>query len=98
MLYEEFIHSLDESQCPAGSGPYLEALWYDSNGDWHRAHQIVQEINDATAARIHAYLHRKEGDIWNSKYWHRHAGSTFPESMSLEEEWDMLARQLTQDS
>lgn len=97
MKYEEFIKSLNDSECPAGCGPYLEALWYDANDDWHKAHIIVQELGDTTAARIHAYLHRKEGDSWNSKYWHRHAGSRFPEGMSLQEEWEILARQLTRD-
>jgi hypothetical protein len=98
MRYEDFIGHLDDSECPADLGPYLEALWYDANGDWHKSHQIVQNINDSTAARIHAYLHRKEGDDWNSKYWHRQAGSDFPQDMSLEDEWDMLAHQLTQNN
>jgi hypothetical protein len=97
MHYDEFIQSLDRPQCPSGMGPYLEALWFDANGDWHKAHTIVQELHDATAARIHAYLHHKEGDIWNSKYWHRQAGTTFPEGMSVKDEWRMLARQLAQD-
>ena len=44
-------------------------------------------------ARIHAYLHRKEGDNWNSRYWHRQAGSVYPEDMSLDQEWDYLVRQ-----
>jgi len=97
MQYEEFIRTLNKANCPPGLGPYLEALWNDANDDWHKAHSIVQELDDSTAARIHAYLHRKEGDIWNSKYWHRQAGSSFPQGMSLQDEWEMLARQLTQD-
>jgi hypothetical protein len=97
MKYEEFIQTLNEAQCPAGFGPYLEALWYDANNDWHKAHIIVQQLHDSTAARIHAYLHRKEGDTWNSKYWHRQAGSSFPEGVSLQAEWEMLAHQLTED-
>jgi hypothetical protein len=97
MQYKEFIETLDEAQCPVELGPYLEALWYDANDDWHTAHQIVQQLDDSTAARIHAYLHRKEGDDWNSNYWHRQAGSSFPQSMSLEAEWDMLVQRLTQD-
>jgi hypothetical protein len=74
--------------------PCLRALWLDAKGDWNAAHEIVQEMNDTMAARIHAYLHREEGDEWNSKYWHRVAGSAFPEGMRLEEEWDHLVRQL----
>jgi len=96
MQYEGFIQTLNAAQCPAVLGPYLEALWYDANDDWHKAHIIVQALHDSTAARIHAYLHRKEGDIWNSKYWHRQAGTRFPEGMSLQEEWEMLVHQLTE--
>jgi hypothetical protein len=55
----------------------------------------VQQLDTVMAARIHAYLHRKEGDNWNSRYWYRQAGAMFPAGMSLEEEWDALARELT---
>ena len=95
MNYDDFINSLDGDSCPAGIDDRLQALWLDWNGDWDRAHQIVQSNHDASSARIHAYLHRKEGDIWNSKYWHGQAGSVFPDNMTLAEEWQMLARQLT---
>lgn len=98
MKYQEFINTLNAAKCPAGLGPYLEALWYDANDNWHEAHIIVQALDDAVAARIHAYLHRKEGDIWNSKYWHRHAGSCFPRGMGLQQEWEMLVQQLTGES
>jgi hypothetical protein len=73
---------------------YLCALWHEANGDWDKAHEIVQVLPDATAARIHAYLHRKEGDDWNSRYWHNRAGTKFPRGISLEEEWELLVRQL----
>ena len=46
------------------------------------------------AARVHAYLHRKEGDEQNSRYWHRQAGSVFPEDTGFENEWDGLVREL----
>lgn len=96
MTYDDFIDFLDFASCPPNLDSYLQTLWYDAKGDWDKAHRIVQAIDDSTAARIHAYLHRKEGDIWNSKYWHRQAGSTFPEHLSSEEEWDMLVKELTE--
>lgn len=40
------------------------------DGDWHRAHNIVQKYNDVNANWIHAVLHKIEGDAWNSKYWY----------------------------
>ena len=95
MRYKAFIDSLVHDACPDGLEPCLQALWYDARDKWDTAHEIVQARNDAMAARIHAYLHRKEGDDWNARYWHRRAGSEFPEGMSLEREWDSLVQQLT---
>ena len=90
MNHQEFIDSLTLDSCPEQLEPCLQALWYDAAGNWNTAHEIVQNIDDHTAARIHAYLHRKEGDDWNARYWHRRAGTVFPEDMSLEQEWQSL--------
>jgi hypothetical protein len=44
-------------------------------GDWDAAHQLVQRYeDDATAAWIHAVLHKIEGDLGNARYWYRRAG------------------------
>lgn len=43
-------------------------------GEWERAHQIVQEYDDPLANRIHAVLHKIEGDAWNSRYWYQRSG------------------------
>ena len=96
MRYQEFLDSLERGVCPGGLEPCLQALWYDARGEWEMAHEIVQRQDVNMAARIHAYLHRKEGDDWNARYWHRQAGSSFPEDMSLEAEWALLARELTE--
>jgi len=96
MTYDDFIDSLESPNCPPTLDSYQQALWYDAKGNWDKAHNIVQAMDDTVAARIHAYLHRVEGDDWNSQYWHRHAGTEFPSHLSLEEEWDMLVRQLTE--
>ncbi len=90
MNYQEFVDSLEHGECPGLLDPCLQALWYDARGDWNTAHEIVQNMGDARAARVHAYLHRKEGDDWNSRYWHRQAGTVYPAGMSLEEEWQFL--------
>ena len=95
MNYTEFIDSLKQDRCPERLDPCLQALWYDAKGDWNTAHEIVQAIDHARAARIHAYLHREEGDDWNARYWHRQAGTAFPTGVSLEDEWDGLVRELT---
>lgn len=93
------MQSLDESTCPGHINPYLQALWYDAKGNWVEAHKLIQQIDDVNAARIHAYLHRKEGDLHNARYWHRKAGSTLVETLSLEEEWlALLSEMLTADN
>lgn len=90
MNSQEFIASLKLDKCPQQLHPCLQALWYDARGDWNTAHEIVQRMDDAAAARIHAYLHRKEGDDWNARYWHRRAGTSFPDDLSLRQEWESL--------
>lgn len=67
----------------------LTALWYDGKGDWEKAHDQVDQLSGKTAARVHAYLHRKEGDLWNADYWYARAGEKRPH-LSLEEEWGEL--------
>ncbi len=65
---------------------HLKALWYDLNGDWDSAHSIVQRMNDIPAMWIHAYLHRKEPDIWNAKYWYRNADKPYPGDIPFDTE------------
>ena len=52
----------------------LLALWWDAKGDWEKAHEIAQDVVGADGAWVHAYLHRKEGDLGNAAYWYRRAG------------------------
>jgi len=49
----------------------LVLLWHDR---LEAAHQIVQEIPDADGSFVHAMMHRREPDYWNSKYWWRRVG------------------------
>jgi hypothetical protein len=71
--------------------PVLLALWYDGFDDWEKSHDQVDQLPGNDAARIHAYLHRKEGDQWNADYWYKRAGEKRP-NFTLEEEWDELVR------
>ena len=74
--------------------PLLHALWHDAHGDWARAHSIAQDIDTPEAARVHAYLHRKEGDTFNAAYWYRRASlltNGIPFTGSLSDEWTTLA-------
>jgi hypothetical protein len=65
---------------------HLQAIWYDLHGDWDTAHAIVQNMSDGYAMWIHAYLHRKEPDIWNAKYWYRACDRPYPGNLGFEEE------------
>jgi hypothetical protein len=100
MNFEEFQTSLGASSPPAHLSGYLQSLWYDSKGDWNRSHEIIQNIEDVpagrqdkTAAWIHAYLHRKEGDIGNADYWYRRAGKNRP-TIALQDEWKNIVSAL----
>ncbi len=68
---------------------YLEALNAEKNGDWDKAHELIQDLSTQEAAWIHAYLHRKEGDDWNARYWYSRAGKPFFKG-SLDKEWQEL--------
>ena len=89
MSVEGFIESLSANSPPSGLSPYLLSLWYDAKGDWSKAHEIIQDEENKNGSWIHAYLHRKEGDIWNADYWYRRAGKTRP-SHSLDDEWKQI--------
>ena len=55
------------------------------DGEWDKAHNIVQKYNDELSCLIHAYLHRVDGDIGNANYWYRRADTTAPNNTLVEE-------------
>lgn len=87
----QFRQSLAADNPPRGLGRPLSALWHEARGDWERAHRIVQSEKGKTAAAVHAYLHRKEGDRDNARYWYERAGRAVPR-VSHEKEWETLVR------
>jgi hypothetical protein len=93
MNFEEFKKSLSDLTPLSDSSTYLQSLWYDAKGNWNKAHEIIQNIEDKNAAWIHAYLHRKEGDIGNADYWYRRADKKRPIT-TLQEEWENIVRTL----
>jgi len=90
MNLSEFKSSLSSDIPPSGISEYLKALWYDAKGDWEKSHNIVQDIHTRTGSWIHAYLHRKEGDIGNADYWYNLAGRKRP-SVTPGQEWEEIA-------
>jgi hypothetical protein len=91
MDYDAFKTTLSADQPPAGIPELLRALWLDAKGNFDAAHAIAQDVETSDGARVHAYLHRKEGDLPNARYWYRTAGVA-AESGSLSDEWEALAR------
>lgn len=85
----QFKESLSQSMPPQDISAPLKSLWYDAKGDWHKAHAVVDQLPGVEAAHVHAYLHRKEGDIWNADYWYSRAKQQRPD-ITLDEEWEKL--------
>ena len=93
MTFEQFQQSVSQSSPPSDISKHLESLWYDAKGDWEKSHNIIQDLSDSNSSWIHAYLHRKEGDIWNADYWYNRAGKTRP-AITLDEEWEEIAKKM----
>ena len=91
--FERFRMSLRSAAPPAGLSRPLAGLWYDGRGDWETAHREVQKGSGADEAWVHAYLHRKEGDLANAGYWYRRCDHT-QFSGSLDEEWCQITTSL----
>lgn len=91
MIFNEFKASLKNEAPPVGIDKELKALWWDAKGNWDKAHRIVQVMTDTHSAWVHAYLHRKEGDLSKASFWYTNAGRKMPET-SLEVEWEQIAK------
>lgn len=90
-----FKQSLSQNQPETTLSVHLKSLWYDARGDWQKAHDLIDQLTDQKSARLHAYLHRKEGDTWNADYWYSKVGEKRPD-VSLDEEWAYLVKRLSQ--
>ncbi|MBX2823559.1 MAG: hypothetical protein KTR33_02440 [Gammaproteobacteria bacterium] len=91
MTLESFLACVEQQNMPDGLSLELQSLWADATGDWHRAHDLCQQEGTRSGDRIHAYLHRKEGDSGNASYWYYRSGEPMPTG-SLEEEWTELVQ------
>lgn len=91
MNYEEFIFSIEKNKPPTKLNKYLAILWYDRKGKWNIAHNLAQAIYNRDGSLLHAYLHRKEGDLANAAYWYSNADMEMP-NISLNKEWEKLVK------
>jgi hypothetical protein len=89
MTVDEFKRTLTAPTPPA-LPTLLLALWHDARGDWEKAHTLAQDVDGPSGAWVHAYLHRKEGDLGNAGYWYRRANQPIATD-SLDAEWTRIA-------
>ena len=97
MEFNEFRESLKSAAPPDGLPAALEALWWDAKGSWDKAHESAQRDEGPDGAWVHAYLHRKEGDLSNAKYWYRRADRAAAYG-DLEKEWAAIVAVLLRGS
>jgi hypothetical protein len=93
MEFAAYRASLSGDAPPQGLGLALQALWWEAKGDWDKAHECAQAKEDMAGCWVHAYLHRREGDLENAGYWYQRAGKP-PAMEALEAEWLAIARSL----
>jgi hypothetical protein len=93
MDVQGFTASLGSMAPPAGLSRALEALWYEANGEWDKAHRLAQREKTAAGAWVHAYLHRVEGDSDNAAYWYRRAERPVADG-PVREEWAAIVEAL----
>jgi hypothetical protein len=91
MTLEEFKATLAAG--PPEAPPLLLALWHDARGEWDKAHKLAQDVDDESGAWVHAYLHRKEGDLGNAGYWYRRANQPTATD-SFDAEWNRITAAL----
>jgi len=93
---DEFQASLSDAN-PPNLSPPLIALWHDARGEWDKAHNVAQDIDDENGSWVHAYLHRKEGDLGNAGYWYRQARRPTAAN-ALSDEWKEIVATLLREN
>jgi len=93
MTYDEYLASIKNAQPSSALSETLRSLWWDKKREWDTAHTIAQEIATPQGSAVHAYLHRKEGVLWNADYWYSRAGRMRPD-IPLEKEWQLLVEEM----
>lgn len=88
MTYDEFL-TIDAEH--PGLSDALAALALDRGGRWDAAHERCNTTQSADTNRVHAYLHRKEGDLKNAGYWYDRVRESMPAGAPADE-WTELVR------
>lgn len=86
----EFQAAIDQNLVPAEFTDLEKTLWFAKKNNWEEAHRIcVAYENEPKFDRIHAFLHRQEGDKFNAKWWYNKLKINIP-TVSLEEELEEI--------
>jgi hypothetical protein len=94
MTIKEYEAAITKGEGPPEDlSPLLRALWFERRGDWDSAHRTTQDVEGTEAAWVHAYLHRREGDLGNARYWYHRAGRR-ESTEAFEAEWRAIAEHL----
>ena len=93
LTLDDFHQSLTAPNPPANLTHAQAGLWWDAKGDWIRAHESAQQDESPDGSWVHAYLHRKEGDLFNAAYWYSRAAKPVCKD-SLDAEWTAIATAL----
>ncbi|HEY1327313.1 MAG TPA: hypothetical protein VGI14_10275 [Casimicrobiaceae bacterium] len=70
------------------------AIRHLKNGDWAKAHAVVQNDSSHMGCWAHGIVHMLEGDIGNARYWYRRAGRPFPRERDASAEIDALVAEM----
>lgn len=70
------------------------AIRHLKQGDWARAHTIVQGDETPLGCWAHGIVHMLEGDFGNARYWYRRARRSYPADKDAVAEVAALARAL----
>ena len=62
---------------------HRRALAHLRRKEWDKAHEIVMDLRDKLAFRIHGLVRRIEGDLENARYWYHKAGVPFSASRPI---------------
>jgi hypothetical protein len=77
----------------------IDAVKAALDGNWHQAHNIVQQDEqDPMACWIHAVLHKIEGDAWNSRYWYARTGQQYRDWNDPGAEFQAIRKQIEERS
>ena len=67
------------------------AIRHLKNGDWAKAHAVVQNDPSHMGCWAHGIVHMLEGDLGNARYWYRRAHRVFPKDADAQSEIAALA-------